>query len=172
MWGPHTLVPGRVPQLTSHSADSEVSQPPRAEAPLGRATLLTPSPGGLPACPRPGLPWQVLGCGTGNAMVLGATWADSGLCADSSAASGLGGPPSVTGRAKKRGGLMSIVNLRPFQVSLGALKWGWLISHTHPAPPIPRQRKQRLREEHISGKIHLAVNQSRGQGGERVSRLR
>lgn len=99
-------------------------------------------------------------------MVLGASWEDSGLCADSSVASGLEGPPSVTGRADKRGRLMSAVNLRPLQVSLGALERGWLISHTPPTPSIPRQRKQRLREEHISGKIHLTANQSRRQGGE------
>lgn len=50
-------------------------------------------------CPRPRLPLQVLGCGSGSRMVLEAAWEDSGLGADSPAASGCGGSPSVTGRA-------------------------------------------------------------------------
>lgn len=98
-----------------------------------------PSPGGLPACPRPGLPWQVLGCGTGSAMVLGATWADSGLCADSSAASGLGGAPSVTDRADKRGGLSLQSTSGPYRCHSGHSS-GEGSFHTHTPHPQPQGR--------------------------------
>lgn len=53
--------------------------------------------------PWPRLPLQVLGCGTGSMMVLEATWEGSGFSADSSAASGCGGSPSVMGRTDRRG---------------------------------------------------------------------
>ena len=102
---------------------------PRSAAP---ASSSSPEQGHLAhAQPRrasrlwPGLPSQVLGCGTGSTMVLGATWGDSGLWADSSAASVLGAPPSVTGREDTQGGLVSAGNLRPLQRSLGAFEWGW-----------------------------------------------
>lgn len=53
--------------------------------------------------PRPRLPLQVLGCGTGSMMVLEATWEESGFSAESSAASGCGGSPSAVGRADRKG---------------------------------------------------------------------
>lgn len=61
----------------------------------------------LQLSPAEGLPFhsplQVLGCGTGSGMVLGDTWADSDLGADSRAVSNCGAPLSVTGRACGRG---------------------------------------------------------------------
>lgn len=48
-------------------------------------------------------PLQVLGCGTGSGIVLGDTWTDSDLGADSLAVSNCGAPPSVIGRAYSRG---------------------------------------------------------------------
>lgn len=107
------------PQLYS-TQTGETSQPSKQKHPFDRATLHIPSTKELylqasQSQPEATLPLQVLGCGNGSRMVLGGTWEDSGLSADSSAASGCGGRLSVPGRAKRRGRSVSHLQsgLRP-----------------------------------------------------------
>lgn len=108
-----------------------------------------------------GLPLQVLGCGTGSAMVLGATWEDSGLSADSSVVSGWGRPPSVRA-SRQEGPHVFKPGLRPEKASRAkghSTKGAW--PHT-PTPTPPQERKLRPREAWGSGKAHLTTNPARG----------
>ena len=100
-WGHTRLAQAAPPILTSRSSSPNLRRrgqrtpDPEQQHALGGPPRTRPAPG-APRLPTASLPLQVLGCGTGSAMVLGATWEDSGLSADSSAASGLGRSPSVT----------------------------------------------------------------------------
>lgn len=152
------------------TSDGEANRPPEPEKQHTVGPPRTHPARRAPRLPTVSLPLQVLGCGTGSAMVLGTTWEDSGLSADSSAASGLGRSPSVTDRADRRGVSRLQAASGPNRHHAGLSRSGG--GSFYPPPSTPRERKLRFREGRTSGQIRLTANRGREGGGGPVCGLK